>query len=103
LKSLVGKDSLVLTHNNTMDGSAYLYIMYWSGVESLDICHDSQPAAGVARFRGWKNLYLISDEVLPSAPVAHLATGTLYSLDKIPFDVWSPVATGVCSQKVTFQ
>ncbi len=102
LETLVSKDSLVLTHSNTMDGSAYIYIMYWSGLEATDICHEPQPANSINRFRQWKNLYLISDEPLPPVPVAHLATGYLYALDGIPFEVWSPAAIRVCSQKTTF-
>jgi hypothetical protein len=97
----VSSDSLVFTHDTAID-AAYLYLMYWSGVESLDICHEAQPATAVARFRDRKSLYLISDDPLPSAPVADLATGHLYSLDRIPFDVWSRAATGVCSAKTLY-
>jgi hypothetical protein len=75
---------------------AYLYTMYWSGVDVIDICQVPQPATVITGFRDWKNLYFITNNLLPGAPIARLPIGNLYSLSETPFEVWSPVATGAC-------
>jgi hypothetical protein len=75
---------------------AYLYIMYWSDVDVLDVCREPQPQKTVERFRGWKNTYLITDSLLPAVPLARSPVGNVYSLKDIPMEVWSPVAIGAC-------
>jgi 4-amino-4-deoxy-L-arabinose transferase-like glycosyltransferase len=80
---------------------AYLYIMYWSDVDVLDLCREPQPPKAVERYRGWENTYLITNSLLPAAPFARSAIGNVYSLSDIPFELWSPVATGACQQSRT--
>jgi len=77
---------------------AYLYIMYWSDVDVLDVCREPQPQKTVERFRGWTNTYLITNSLLPAVPLARSPIGNVYSLRDIPFEVWSPVASGACQQ-----
>lgn len=98
LRPLVDPNGLVLLHREPL---AYLYLMYWSGVDVLDVCREPDPAATLARFRDAKDLYLIADRGnggdLPShAALASLPAGTLFALNDIPFDLWSRVASGVC-------
>jgi len=98
LRPLVDPNGLVLLHRDPL---AYLYLMYWSGVDVLDICREPDPSATLARFRDAKDLYLIVDHGnggdLPShAALAGLPVGTLFALNDIPFDRWSRVASGVC-------
>lgn len=95
LRPLVPKDSLILAHDNTVV-LAYLYVMYWSGVDALDVCREPWPARSVARLRERKNMYLITKSRLPAVPLGRLAMGDLYSLTGIPFEVWSPIAAGAC-------
>jgi 4-amino-4-deoxy-L-arabinose transferase-like glycosyltransferase len=98
LQPLVDKNGLILAHSNTLK-LAYLYLMYWSGADVLDLCREPEPSKTVARFRERKNIYLITDKVLPTVPLATLPTGNLYSLREIPFEVWGPVASGVCQSE----
>ena len=98
LQPLVDKNGLILAHSNTVK-LAYLYLMYWSGADVLDLCREPEPSKTVARFRERKNIYLITDKVLPTVPLATLPTGNLYSLREIPFEVWGPVASGVCQSE----
>src|SRR5208337_140716 len=77
---------------------AYLYIMYWSDVDVLDVCREPQPQKTVERFRGWTNTYLITNSLLPAVPLERSPIGNVYSLRDIPFEVWSPVASGACQQ-----
>jgi 4-amino-4-deoxy-L-arabinose transferase-like glycosyltransferase len=80
---------------------AYLYIMYWSDADVLDVCREPQPQKTVERFRGWKNAYVITNSLLPAAPLARSPIGNVYSLRDVPFEVWSPVASGACQQSRT--
>ena len=80
---------------------AYLYIMYWSDVDAMDVCREPQPQKAVERFRAWKNTYLITNSRLPAAPLAISPIGNVYSLRDIPFEVWSPVASGACQRSQT--
>jgi 4-amino-4-deoxy-L-arabinose transferase-like glycosyltransferase len=96
LRPLVDPNGLVLLHRDPL---AYLYLMYWSGVDVLDVCREPRPSATLARLRDAKDLYLIVDRQngLPShAALARLPVGTLFALKDIPFDLWSRVASGVC-------
>lgn len=95
LRPLVAKDGLILAHDNAVV-LAYLYVMYWSGVDALDVCREPWPSKSVARLRERKNMYLITKSVLPAAPLARLPIGNLYSLEGTPFEVWSPIASGAC-------
>jgi hypothetical protein len=100
LRSLVDPNGLVLLHREPL---AYLYVMYWSGVDVLDVCREPHPSATLSRFRDAKDLYLIVDRPnggdLPShAALASLPVGTLFALRDIPFDLWSRVASGVCQR-----
>jgi 4-amino-4-deoxy-L-arabinose transferase-like glycosyltransferase len=95
LQTLVDKNGLVLTHSGSVE-DAYLYLMYWSGVDVLDVCHGPQPSRTVARFRERKDVYLVTDSLLAAAPLARLPIGNLYSIRAIPFDVWGPVASRAC-------
>jgi 4-amino-4-deoxy-L-arabinose transferase-like glycosyltransferase len=99
IRNLVDKDSLVLTNSSAEDNAPHVYLMYWSGVEALNVCRETQPATAIARFRGWKKLYLISREELPAKPIARFSLGALYPLNSIPFEVWSPVATRPCAKR----
>jgi 4-amino-4-deoxy-L-arabinose transferase-like glycosyltransferase len=80
---------------------AYLYIMYWSDVDVLDVCREPQPQKTVERFRGWKNTYFITDDSLPAVPLARSPIGNVYSISDIPVEVWSPAAIGACQQSRT--
>lgn len=80
---------------------ASLYIMYWSDVDVLDVCREPQPQKTVERFRGWKNAYLVTNDLLPALPLGRSPIGNVYSLRDIPFEVWSPVAIGACQQSRT--
>ena len=93
LRSLVDRNSLVLAHNTTSVTGAFLYIMYWSGVDVLDVC---RPPARLANLRGRKDLYLITNAELPYTTIGNLPVGKLYALDQVPFEVWSPVVIAVC-------
>jgi 4-amino-4-deoxy-L-arabinose transferase-like glycosyltransferase len=75
---------------------SYLYLMYWSDADVLDLCRDPHPQRAVEHFRDWKNTYLVTNRPLPAVPVANAPIGEVYALDDIPFDTWGPVATGAC-------
>jgi hypothetical protein len=60
LQPLVDKNGLILAHSNTVK-LAYLYLMYWSGADVLDLRREPEPSKTVARFRERKNIYLITD------------------------------------------
>jgi len=96
LQALVDdKNGLILSHYGSVE-DAYLYLMYWSGLDVLDVCHGPQPARTVGRFRERKDIYLVTDRSFPSEPLATLPIGNLYTLQAVPFDVWGPAATQVC-------
>jgi hypothetical protein len=82
--------------------AAYLFLMYWSGVDVLDICRGlpqgGRPQASefFTRFRDRKSAFVMTNTLLPVAPVAKLPIGNLYSIKEIPFEVWSPVASEAC-------
>lgn len=75
---------------------AYLYIMYWSDADVLDLCRDPHPQTAVEHFRGWTNTYLVTNRALSAVPLADSPIGEVYDLNEIPFDVWGPVASGAC-------
>jgi hypothetical protein len=95
LQPLVDKDGLILAQNNTVN-FAYLYLMYWSGVDVLDVCREPQPSKTLEHFREQSNLYLIADNSLPIPPLDKLAIGNLYSLKGVPFELWSSAVSGAC-------
>jgi hypothetical protein len=76
---------------------AYLYIMYWSDADVLDVCRDPYPGKAVERFRGRQNIYLITNKSLPTRSIGSSPIGDIYSLRDVPFDVWAPVAGQACS------
>ncbi len=95
LQPLVDKNGLILAHNNTVE-FAYLYLMYWSGVDVLDICREPQPSKTLEHFREQNNIYLITNDWLPIVPLARLPIGNLYSVRGVPFELWSSVASEAC-------
>jgi hypothetical protein len=97
IKASLTNDSLVLIGSEAEDRAIHVFLMYWSGVDAVDVCREPRPANDIARYRGWTNLYLLTGEKLPAEPVARVALGYLYSLDGIPFELWRPVATRPCS------
>jgi hypothetical protein len=76
---------------------AYLYLMYWSDADVLDVCRDSNPQNAMERFREWNNAYLVTNRPLPASPLTSSPIGYVYSLRGISFDVWGPAATQACS------
>jgi membrane protein implicated in regulation of membrane protease activity len=93
LKSLVDRNSLVLVHNPAGVKEAFLYLMYWSGVDVLDVC---RPVSNLAKLRGRKELYLITEADLPYTTIGILPVGKLYSLEQVPVEVWGPAVSGAC-------
>jgi 4-amino-4-deoxy-L-arabinose transferase-like glycosyltransferase len=75
---------------------AFLYLMYWSDADVLDLCRDPHPQIAVEHFRNWKNVYLVTNKPLSAEPLANSPIGEVYAVGGIPFDVWSPVASGAC-------
>jgi hypothetical protein len=98
LRTFVGTDGLILLHSSMVD-LAYLYVMYWSGLDVLDVCLQHSAADTLARLRNRNNLYLVSSETLSAVPIASVPLGFLYSLKDIPFDEWAPSATIGCKAK----
>jgi 4-amino-4-deoxy-L-arabinose transferase-like glycosyltransferase len=75
----------------------YLYLMYWSDADVLDVCRDPNSQMTLEHFREWKNAYLITNRPLAAVPVADSPMGEVYSLSDVPFEVWGPVAAIPCS------
>lgn len=76
---------------------AYLYLMYWSDADVLDVCRDPNSQMALEHFREWQNVYLVTNKPLAAVPVADSPMGEVYSLSDVPFGVWGPVATAPCS------
>lgn len=95
LQPLVDKNGLILAQNNTVN-FAYLYLMYWSGVDVLDVCREPQPSKTLEHFREQSNLYLIADNLLPITPRHKLPIGNLYLLKGVPFELWSSAVSVAC-------
>jgi hypothetical protein len=75
---------------------AYLYLMYWSGADVLDVCRDPHPSDTVAHLEGRPDMYLVSERPLPLATMAQLPIGKLYSLGGAPLGIWGAAAVGTC-------
>jgi 4-amino-4-deoxy-L-arabinose transferase-like glycosyltransferase len=75
---------------------SYLYLMYWSDADVLDLCRDPQPQRAVEHFRDWKNMYLVTNRPLSAVPLTNSPIGEVYSLGDVPFDVWGPAASAAC-------
>ena len=99
LRAVVETDGLILLHSSMVE-LAYLYVMYWSGVDVLDVCLQNSATDTIARLRDRTKLYLVTDEVLPAVPIRKVPLGSLYSLKDIPFDEWAPSATVDCKAKL---
>ena len=107
LQPLVDRSALILAHvsssaiKSDKDTAeyAYLYLMYWSGVDFVDICLEPLQSKAVASLREQKNLYLITDDSLSRNPLARLPIGNLYSLGEVPFEVWSKAALAACQSR----
>ena len=94
LRPLLNEDSVVLLRSSAMPNYAYLYIMYWSGLDCFSLCPESPPPERAARLLVRNNAYLLADELLPTAPVARLPGGYLYPLKDVPFGSSSAVSCG---------
>jgi 4-amino-4-deoxy-L-arabinose transferase-like glycosyltransferase len=91
----VAHDALVLAHDRQLE-LGYLYLMYWSGADVLDVCREPLPSTTLERLRSWQNTYLLSPQTLPVPSLAVLPTGKLYSLRDVPFELWAAAATASC-------
>lgn len=98
LRSRVDPKGLVLVHSDTVD-FAYLYVMYWSGMDALDLCRQPDPAETVPYFKNRNDVYLVTNDPLPGAPLAKLPIGNLYSLQSVPFAVWGRLADRGCQRE----
>jgi len=95
LRPLVGENSLIIAHNQPVDLS-YLYLMYWSGADVLDICREPDPFLALWALRNTNGLYLLTVRQLPEGPLAKTPTGALYSLKNLPYQDWSKTAASDC-------
>ncbi len=98
LRQAVNNDSLILYTNSSLD-HAYLYLMYWSGADVLDVCMDPRPSDFVAGLRGRSHVYLVTDRPVAAAVSQRLPIGNLYSLQETPFDDWSVAAVEACQSR----
>lgn len=94
LRGLVSADDLVIVSLGRGGGPKYLYVMYWSGVDVLDVCKE---VPLFERFRERKDIYLISNIPLPAAPLGRLPLGDLYPVKEVPFKTWSDAALKACT------
>lgn len=97
LRPLVNRDGLVLVHSDRLD-YAYLYLMYWSDVDALDICRQPGPAQTLADLKDRNDIYWMSaNRALPD-PIAQLPTANLYLLKNLPLQTLAPIAAETCRQ-----
>lgn len=89
------KNGLILAHSNLHDLS-YLYLMYWSRADVLDVCREPDPLAATSTLRNTSVLYLITGRYLPGEPLVKTQIGGLYRLENIPYQIWSKVAVADC-------
>jgi 4-amino-4-deoxy-L-arabinose transferase-like glycosyltransferase len=75
---------------------AFLYLMYWSDADVLDLCRDPHPQTAVEHFRDWKHAYLVTNRPLSAAPLTYSPIGEVYAVSDIPFDVWGAAASRAC-------
>jgi 4-amino-4-deoxy-L-arabinose transferase-like glycosyltransferase len=95
LRKLVSSDDLVIVSLARGGGPKYLYMMYWSGADVLDVCKE---VPLFERFRERKDIYLISKVPLPATPLERLPLGDLYPVKEVDFKAWSSAALKACLQ-----
>jgi 4-amino-4-deoxy-L-arabinose transferase-like glycosyltransferase len=98
LRPLVDNNGLILAHGESVERS-YLYLMYWSAVDVLDVCREPDPLSAMVSLQNVSGLYLITERQLPEAPLGKTPIGNLYSLKGVPFQDWSQAATADCPAK----
>ncbi|HEX4067298.1 MAG TPA: glycosyltransferase family 39 protein [Acidobacteriaceae bacterium] len=97
LRPLVNRNALVLIHSDRLD-YAYLYLMYWSGTDALDVCRQPDPAQTLTDLKRRKDVYVITGNHAIPDPVAQLPIGNLYSLGQLPAQTLVPMAAETCWQ-----
>ena len=104
VRKAAANDSLIILAHRNKIKLEYLYLMYWSGLDVLDLCRGEDSYLGrrasrstlVPRFRDGEDVYLLTNNLPFQAPVGSFPIGNLYSLKHVPFEAWSPVARGAC-------
>jgi len=91
LRPIVDQDSLIMmTQDRDLQ---YLYVMYWSGADAMDVCRRMPE---LTRFQGRPKVFLLTEGSLPAAAIARLPLGNLYSLEQIPFSLWDAEIRRAC-------
>jgi 4-amino-4-deoxy-L-arabinose transferase-like glycosyltransferase len=95
LRPLVNPNGLILVHSRNVD-LTYLYLMYWSGVDTLDLCREPNPSRTADLLSGRNDVYLLTRSSTLGPPLATLPLGNLYPVKNLPPQTWIPIASRSC-------
>ena len=105
VRPFVDRNAVILVHSRLVSGGpddspySYLYVMYWSGNDVLDVCRAPDPMAALSILRSQPGLYLIAPSEVGEKPIVATPIGGLYELNAIPFSIWSKAATADCAAR----
>lgn len=96
LRSIVNPGALILMHTQDLS-LGYLYLMYWSGNDTLDLCRDPHSSITASLLKNEPDVYLLTRGSLPGRPVAALPAGNLYPVRAVSPQLWVPLAINGCA------